>query len=263
MDTTVVGKTMSTTGDEDGICALQKETAAESDTANEGVWYANNNNGQRIEYGALALELSVVDGTGVEPDVGGTEDVGLVAGVGGGAVVVVGIGILLLFSNIQLQRFFPSLESDTLPPGMLPTAPAIPENYYDKSRKQRQELSTRSLATTRYNICANLTTAKPMSVASLGNAVDDAIRILEVEGTFEPCTFRTTLERSLFGCRPDIMVVRDETGMGYLAFEVKATAPLVVGGRVGKQLWWHIIEFLAKLMTTQWLWMLSGTIFSP
>eukprot|EP00980_Cylindrotheca_fusiformis_P019018 scaffold6387_cov88-Cylindrotheca_fusiformis.AAC.5 len=57
------------------------------------------------------------------------------------------------------------------------------------------------------------------------NAVDDAIRILEVEGTFKPCTFRTTLERSLFGCRPDIMVVRDETGMGYLAFEIKQPLP--------------------------------------
>eukprot|EP00980_Cylindrotheca_fusiformis_P022714 scaffold9639_cov84-Cylindrotheca_fusiformis.AAC.1 len=57
------------------------------------------------------------------------------------------------------------------------------------------------------------------------NAVDDAIRILEVEGTIEPCMFRTTFERSLFGCRPNIMVVRDETGMGYLAFEVKQPIP--------------------------------------
>eukprot|EP00980_Cylindrotheca_fusiformis_P016724 scaffold5028_cov69-Cylindrotheca_fusiformis.AAC.2 len=57
------------------------------------------------------------------------------------------------------------------------------------------------------------------------NAVDDAISILEVERTFQPSQLRTTLERGLFSCRPDVMVVRSETGMAYLAVEVKQPVP--------------------------------------
>jgi hypothetical protein len=41
----------------------------------------------------------------------------------------------------------------------------------------------------------------------------DAISILEGEGDlFEEGELKTKLERSLFGCRPDIMVVRDKNG---------------------------------------------------
>eukprot|EP00980_Cylindrotheca_fusiformis_P019539 scaffold6774_cov91-Cylindrotheca_fusiformis.AAC.2 len=57
------------------------------------------------------------------------------------------------------------------------------------------------------------------------DAADDAIRILEVEGSFLPSQLRTTLERGLFSCRPDIMVVRSHTGMAYLAVEVKRPVP--------------------------------------
>jgi hypothetical protein len=55
----------------------------------------------------------------------------------------------------------------------------------------------------------------------------DAISILEGEGDlFEEGELKTKLERSLFGCRPDIMVVRDKKGVGLLAAEVKQPIPV-------------------------------------
>ena len=54
----------------------------------------------------------------------------------------------------------------------------------------------------------------------------DAIAILEAEGgLFKKGELSAKLERSLFACRPDIMVVRDTNGIGLLAVEVKQPIP--------------------------------------
>ena len=53
-------------------------------------------------------------------------------------------------------------------------------------------------------------------------ALLDAITILEEEGDlFSIGELTTKMERSLFGCRPDMMVVRDGDGVGFLAVKVK------------------------------------------
>jgi hypothetical protein len=60
----------------------------------------------------------------------------------------------------------------------------------------------------------------------VGCAVDDAIAILKWEGVFEVADeLETRMERSLFGCRPDVMVVRNRDGIGFLAIEVKQPLP--------------------------------------
>ncbi|CAB9496356.1 unknown protein [Seminavis robusta] len=59
-------------------------------------------------------------------------------------------------------------------------------------------------------------------------AVKDAIAILELENVFTQEELKVSLERSLFGCRPDIMVVRGKRGndtVGLLAIEMKQPVP--------------------------------------
>eukprot|EP00978_Attheya_sp_CCMP212_P040063 scaffold214870_cov43-Attheya_sp.AAC.1 len=56
----------------------------------------------------------------------------------------------------------------------------------------------------------------------VAQAVKDAIKILEKEDDIvREDKLETKLERSLFGCRPDIMVVRNRDGVGLVAIEVK------------------------------------------
>jgi hypothetical protein len=56
----------------------------------------------------------------------------------------------------------------------------------------------------------------------VAQAVKDAIKILEKEDDMvREDELETKLERSLFGCRPDIMVVRNRDGVGLVAIEVK------------------------------------------
>ena len=57
-------------------------------------------------------------------------------------------------------------------------------------------------------------------------AFSDAIAILEAEGFFKKNECSTKLERGLFGCRPDILVVRDKKGACLLAIEVKQPMPI-------------------------------------
>ena len=52
-------------------------------------------------------------------------------------------------------------------------------------------------------------------------ALKDAIYLIETEMKLERGQLQTRLERSLFGSRPDIMVVRNKRGVGLVAIEVK------------------------------------------
>ena len=57
-------------------------------------------------------------------------------------------------------------------------------------------------------------------------AVTDAIDILVLEKYFKSGELQVRMERSLFGSRPDMMVVRGQHEDGYLAIEVKRPVPL-------------------------------------
>ena len=53
------------------------------------------------------------------------------------------------------------------------------------------------------------------------SAVKDSIFLAEGAGIVKPNEVSHRLERSLFGCRPDIMVIRGEDGIGLVVIEVK------------------------------------------
>jgi hypothetical protein len=58
-------------------------------------------------------------------------------------------------------------------------------------------------------------------------ALDDAINLVTEEHPLECKNLRTMMERSLFGCRADMMAIRDDDQNGFLAVEVKQ--PLQMG----------------------------------
>ncbi len=58
----------------------------------------------------------------------------------------------------------------------------------------------------------------------ISKAAVDAVSILELEGDFESGELQVYRERSLLACRPDIMVVRDQDGVGLITIKVKKPA---------------------------------------